>query len=207
VYIPLPLVEKTPQQTRYGYTDELPPPLIHSMSPYCTIPLPSQVSDVTEVVIHPVLRRYIRPRIYVDFSLAPTADVLPPHCLVEPATCPNLPSLTVMHPDLPVVITVHASSINPSYVTVADILNTVRSRLSFPVTEWEYLAWVADSPNSQWSDEQGHQQFMEHGAAYSAGVTMLSFLAGNTRFVGLVPSSMGSDVWVLEVMCGNARSH
>lgn len=193
---------KEAHQTLHPYTEDLPPPLIHSKSPYCRMPLPPQVSGGIEVTLHPVLRRWVQPRIDVDFSFPPTSDVVSPHCFAEPATCPKLPSLTVIQPNLPWAINVHASTINPYCVTVADVLGTIRGCLGLPVTEWEYHSWGTNPATSQRREGAANRT---HTVSYREGMTRLGFLSGKTCFAGLVPSSMGSDTWVLEVVNRRTR--
>jgi len=175
-----------------------PPPLIHDKSPYCPVPLPPQVSGVTEVALNPLLLPTPNPEVQVDFSLSFGTDGIPQDRLSEPATEPQLPSLTVIYPDLPWAITVHPSSVDSNCVTVADVLQTIHRSLSLPLAEYEYHVSLS-GPNNRRGTRSGRHRQDKNIEALWTGMTRLSFLAGKTRFVGLGPSSLGSDVWVLQV--------
>uniref|UniRef100_A0A0W0FBG6 DUF6699 domain-containing protein n=1 Tax=Moniliophthora roreri TaxID=221103 RepID=A0A0W0FBG6_MONRR len=85
------------------------------------IPLPSQLLIPVEIRLHHRLR--IHTYIFHDFSSTYLSD---------PATEPSLPSMTLIHPDLPHpvdIITVHCSMVNPNYVTVYDVLTAIGQAL------------------------------------------------------------------------------
>ncbi|KAJ7152689.1 hypothetical protein C8R43DRAFT_843348, partial [Mycena crocata] len=113
--------------------------------------------------------------------------------LAQPATYPGLPSLTVMCPHLPWLITVHASS--GGCVVVGDVLYAIRRALRIRITEDQFDEWR--------DQEEKRFQVIGRGLkrrrAYESGMTRLSFLGGRHKFAGLSESNMGCDVWVLNV--------
>jgi len=179
-----PLAPRTPPPTRSRY-----------------IPLPPQTDTNTAVSINPVLGFTPRPPITFDLSLPPSS-VTTPHChercLFEPATQPILPSLTVISPLFPWPITIHTSSINPAFVTVADVLGTISGAVQLRVTEaeFEYLASYPSvrAQNGAHSDEECRPP-----GVYRRDMKRLDFFGGKNTFLGLSKSTMGWDTWVLNV--------
>jgi hypothetical protein len=171
-----------------------PPPIIHRKPPYRCIPLPPQTGTNTAVSIHPVLEAP-RPLINFDLSLPPSSITTPQchdRCLIEPATYPTLPSLAVICSLLPWAISVHASTINPSFVTVADVLGTICRAVHLGVTEAEF-EHLASSPEAY--RDQGYRP----RGAYRQGMIRLDLFEGKNRFMGLSKSSIGWDTWELNV--------
>lgn len=81
----------------------------------------------------------------------------------------------------------------------------MRGFLGLPVTEQEYHAWVTDPADSQ-RKRGKHRRYREHVVSCGSDMTRLSFLAGKTQFNGLIPSTMGSGIWILEVVNGRINS-
>ncbi|KAF9258809.1 hypothetical protein L218DRAFT_1004562 [Marasmius fiardii PR-910] len=145
-------------------------------------PLPSQNMDGTRVMIHPRLMRRsdsTPPSIQFDLSIsfdelqhivygnqhpAPVAEYL-----LEEATNPPLPSITIVHPLLPWCITAHASGISPHGTTVVDVLCAIY--------------------------EAVQQDLYLEGRIYKR----LVFLKGRRTLVGLVESDIGGDIWEMIV--------
>lgn len=166
--IPLALPVRTPS----------PPPLIYEKSPYQCVSLPAQVES-SAVAINPVLEYSERdPLVRVDLSRRPQRYG---YCLLEPATCPPLPSLAVVSPLLPWPIVVQRSS--TKYVTVGEVLVAIRHAIRVVGRDgWDrseenaaQLAYVQD----------------EMGILENAG--------GKYRFLGLSKCPTESDTWVLHV--------
>ncbi|KAF5335591.1 hypothetical protein D9758_017957 [Tetrapyrgos nigripes] len=97
--------------------------------------------------------------------------------LAVPATSPPLPSMTVVHPELPWPITVHFSGMD--YVTVWDVLVTIVESLRLPTSV----------PLDSESDAGRRRR--------SRGGTRLDYLPGR-RLVGLKKSEVGEDMWFME---------
>jgi len=174
---------------------QTPPPITHAKSPYHCIPLPPQIDSNTAISINPVLDFTLRPPINFDFSLPPSSITTPhchEHCLFEPATNPILPSLTVISSLLPWPITIHTSSINPAFVTVADVLGTIHGAVQLRVTEAEF-EYLESYPAVRARSGYGAR------GVYRREMKRLDFFGGKNRFLGLSKSSMGWDTWVLNV--------
>jgi len=212
--IPLPTVERVPS----NHSDTLahkqlhssakpictaplaprtPPPLV----PYC-IPLPPQI-DTNTVSINPVLEFTPGPKppINFDLSLPPSCVTTPrchEQCLLEPATHPMLPSLTVISPLLPWAITIHRSSINPAFVTVADVLGTIHGAVHISVTEAEFEYLASDPAVQMRGGAYGDRGYRVRGG-YQRDMQRLDLFGGKNKFLGLSKSSMGWDTWILNV--------
>ncbi|KAI3606362.1 ste ste20 ysk protein kinase [Moniliophthora roreri] len=114
----------------------LTPPIIRR--PLACVPLPSQVDDGTIVELHPILDPREAPSFEWDMSPDSLEKMLRAHptikYLLESATNPALPSLAVVHPQLPWPVTVHRSSVNEESVTVFDVLYAVCEALQTPLS-------------------------------------------------------------------------
>jgi hypothetical protein len=147
-----------------------------------------------------VLKLSAAPKPLISFDLsAPLSSIATPYChercLFEPATHPTLPSLTVIAPLLPWPITVHPSSINPSFVSVADVLGTIYGAVHIRVTEAEFN-YLRSCPAMK---SGGYDQEFRTQVVYRRDMIRLDFFGGKNRFLGLSKSSMGWDIWVLNV--------
>ncbi|THU99594.1 hypothetical protein K435DRAFT_776950 [Dendrothele bispora CBS 962.96] len=142
-----------------------------------TVPLPPQVSDDVDVI--PLLKSCSD--LVVDLRMSSIA--LRQHArdhgwdnwLGEPATCPPIPSITVVHPVLPWMIMVHRSRYE--WVTVSEVLSSILQTMQEPV-------------GPEFVDETRHLD----GAR-----TKLDYLPG-TRLAGLRKSRRGEDVWIMDVI-------
>ncbi|KAJ7659503.1 hypothetical protein B0H17DRAFT_1096011 [Mycena rosella] len=154
--------------------------------PLRPIALPPQIPGVTSVALHPALASP-RTRLSADVDFAsirvPTPDPeRTASAWHQPATYPALPSLAIISPHLPWAITAHGQAAG---VTVADVLHAI----------WEALRLCVDQ--AQFEDD-----WELHGGMlvmYRCGMTRLDLLGGKTRFAGLGESTMGCDVWVLDL--------
>ncbi|KAF9258802.1 hypothetical protein L218DRAFT_1004556 [Marasmius fiardii PR-910] len=102
------------------------------------IPLPSQTME--EVVIHPTLQyRHHRTLEGCRLDLIGTmlhsrsGHLVSAH-LRDWATQPRLPSLSIVHPQLPWAITVHPYRLD-SYVTVQDVIRSIAESLATPTRD------------------------------------------------------------------------
>ncbi|KAJ7096573.1 hypothetical protein B0H15DRAFT_825648 [Mycena belliarum] len=160
------------------------------------VALPPQIEGITDVTMHPALVRESVLRT-IDFMSMPTPARYTSWrtLLSEPATCPGLPSLTILAPQLPWVITAHASNISLS-VSVADILAAICDALRLCVDERQFEDWVMMT-------QDGHRPCPRRrrntGIAYRPGMTRLDLFEGKTKFAGLRASAMGCDIWTLVV--------
>lgn len=166
--IPLALPARTPS----------PPTLIYEKSPYQCVSLPAQVES-SAVAINPVLEYSERdPLVRVDLSRRPQRYG---YCLLEPATCPPLPSLAVVSPLVPCAIVVQRSS--AEYVTVGEVLVAIR-----------YAIQIAGRNGWERSGERAAE------SAYAGDeARRLECLGGKHMFMGLSKSPAESDTWVLHV--------
>ncbi|KAJ7274833.1 hypothetical protein C8J57DRAFT_1312855 [Mycena rebaudengoi] len=155
------------------------------------IALPPQLAGVSAVKLSPLLRcgaaRWGSMPVDFSWTRSPTA-ASQPRQLSEPATCPGLPSLTVISELLPWPITVYASGISLRWVTVADVLGAIYEALSIHVDEQQFVDWAS---------HEGKKT--QRRLRYRKGMMRLDFLGGQTRFAGLSESEMGCDIWVLNL--------
>ncbi|KAJ7115127.1 hypothetical protein C8R43DRAFT_823510, partial [Mycena crocata] len=115
--------------------------------------------------------------------------------LSEPATYPELPSLSIVSARLPWAITAHASGREVRYLTVGDVLNAIFDALRLHVDEEHFSDWAV-IPQS--GPHRPRNALKSSGITYRNGMTRLDLLE-ETTFAGLFPSAMGCDIWVLEV--------
>jgi len=109
-----------------------------------------------------------------------------------------LPSLTVISPLLPWPITIHTSSINPAFVTVADVLGTIHGALQRRVTEAEFK-YLASYPAAQMRNGVQDDQGYRARGVYWRDMKRFDFFGSKNKFLGLSKSSMGWDTWILNV--------
>ncbi|KAJ6564977.1 hypothetical protein DFH09DRAFT_1158240 [Mycena vulgaris] len=188
--VPLPDVEIPPPDLRQytefprlaGFPDAQP----HPLRP---IALPSQIPGVTSVTLNPALAKS-RPLVAVDLASTPNPEGNA--AWHQPATYPELPSLTIISSRLPWAITAHAGRTRRC-VTVADILGAISEALRLPVDKEDFKDWVTMTQSGGYCPKGGL-------ITHHDGMTRRDLLQGRTRFAGLVPSTMGCDIWVLEVV-------
>ncbi|KAJ7115142.1 hypothetical protein C8R43DRAFT_825748, partial [Mycena crocata] len=114
----------------------------------------------------------------------------------QAATYPELPSLTIVSSRLPWAITAHASGRTLRCLTVADVLDAMFDALRLRVDEAQFEDWTLMTQNGAHSPSTG---LTRSGITYRGALTRLDLLEGKTKFFGLSPSTMGCDIWVLEV--------
>jgi hypothetical protein len=189
-----------------------------SRRPLSSIPLPSQTIPYGNgygpgdsfVALNPALEfvdDYTFSKIYADLSQSPQSIQIHPRYqkeLFQPATYP--PSLfvdIVSHALLPKPIVVHRSTINPGWVTVADVLGTLCELMKSVHVE-EMVSNVHPSQNSFGGAGLGAPG---SGGVFNNGQgsrrvrkrKMLDYLQGKHRFMGLSHSEDGSQTFVLHV--------
>ncbi|KAJ7661138.1 hypothetical protein B0H17DRAFT_1094566, partial [Mycena rosella] len=173
------------------------PACIPGAQPLRPIALPPQIPGVTSVALHPALAKS-RARLPVDFDFAsmPTtgSNAAWHRVLVESATYPELPSLSIISPRLPWAITAHASGRTLRCVTVADVLGAIYEALHLHVDREQFEDWSMTQSGSHCPRRE-----LQGGITYRYGMTRLDLLGGKTKFAGLVESTMGCDIWVVEV--------
>ncbi|KAJ8081437.1 hypothetical protein PM082_007280 [Marasmius tenuissimus] len=147
------------------------------------VPLPSQVRTI-DIELHPLLQCHPRvgtgseylpplnwdlswPRQAVDRLLRSSSHPLAPY-MRDPATLPSLPSMTVIHPQLPWPITVHSSNQSDEGVTIADVLLSIGCLMR----EMDY-----------------------DGRGGTAGVEKLCYLDGQRKLLGFIKRGPDGDVW------------
>ncbi|KAF8879363.1 hypothetical protein BD779DRAFT_1154023 [Infundibulicybe gibba] len=167
------------------------PPFAPTTPSMNCIPLPRTVGR-GHVALHPDL---CSNNISFDVSQPPVLDLGSPshnHWLHEPATYPNLQSLTILSKFLPWPIVVHASLPRPSVVTIADILSTVHKNLITPMSEHEYKVLCPNSGGPRY--------------CWNPHVTRLALLRGHYEWAGLSPSFEGPEVFFLHLHLGGSFS-
>ncbi|KAJ7021977.1 hypothetical protein C8F04DRAFT_1402633 [Mycena alexandri] len=167
------------------------------------IALPAQIPGVIAVTLNPVLR--VDGGIDVDFSALDSSTTLKlgVGVLGEPATFPGLPALTLVAPGLPWVITAHASS---GWVVVGDVLSAIGQALHMGMDEGDFEEGQEEMAEDRRKGGRGSGETTESRRMTKSrkqktwGETRLRFLGGRTRFGGLVESTMGCDVWVVNFL-------
>ncbi|THU99548.1 hypothetical protein K435DRAFT_776937 [Dendrothele bispora CBS 962.96] len=155
------------------------------------IPLPPQTSTFSPRT-HPYLEYSVQNWMYaLDFDLNITpallwqqmwdTDSLVSKYKAEPATTPGVPSMSIVHPELPWCITVHASGICGSSVAVADVITTVCKMLQLQLTAND-LSAIAN-PNFAWVSSR-----------------RLDLLNGRTRLIGLQKTSLGGEIYEMIIL-------
>ncbi|KAF8193214.1 hypothetical protein K438DRAFT_1761918 [Mycena galopus ATCC 62051] len=89
------------------------------------VDLPPQISGVTTVTLNPVLRSGA----HIDVNFASIPGLIDAGVAVQPATFPELPSMTLLSKALPWAITVHAST---GFVAVGDVYTGNSPGVSHP---------------------------------------------------------------------------
>ncbi|KAK7046475.1 hypothetical protein R3P38DRAFT_2506672 [Favolaschia claudopus] len=184
----LPPITTSPIHPDFSFsTVRAQPAPIPMMPKSKSVPLPAQVSGITEVALHPALRFGCRDTlIKMDFGLdLDDSDSVDARALEleETATFPRLPSLTLICSRLPWVIIVHARG---DWVTVGDVLVTIRRALEIPLTAKDVEEWMR-------SRKFGKTQTLKRHGLES--MTRMDLLEGRTVFAGLSTSAMGCEIW------------
>ncbi|KAJ7751497.1 hypothetical protein DFH07DRAFT_826258 [Mycena maculata] len=170
------------------------PPRPNRITP---VALPSQIQGVTSIVLHPTLTKPMA-RLALDFAAIPTAESNAAWgpLLSQPATHPELPSLTIISPRLPWAITAHASGRTLRCLTVADVLGAIHQALRLQVDEDQFVDMTQGGGHCSRRGINGNG----NGGITYRGMTRMDLLEGRTRFAGLFASDMGCDIWILQVM-------
>ncbi|KAF9488796.1 hypothetical protein BDN71DRAFT_1512726 [Pleurotus eryngii] len=168
------------------------PPVVYDKSPYSCIPLPSQLDDCHEpVILHPMLRYSHIDRLEFDL-LNPGECVVRltsrGYGLLEPATHPPLPSLSLLIPSFPWPLTVHASSTwrGVPVVTVLDVLSELYRALRMAAAEDVVCGGLIASGRLDARTEPRVLQRLE-------------YLRGRRKFLGLTSSNVVGDVMIVHV--------
>ena len=124
--------------------------------------------------------------------------------LVEQATTPALPALSIISIHFPWSIDVHAS--NGSYVTLEDLFDSVYHSLRTNVTANEYDLLVLPHKDDKKRAARAYKQRYERIRNISAqdeekrgGMKRIDFLMGRTRFHSISNTGRRSDEWRLDV--------
>ncbi|KAF7419497.1 hypothetical protein PC9H_002088 [Pleurotus ostreatus] len=176
------------------------PPVVHDKSPYSCVPLPSQLDDCHEpVILHPMLRYSHVDRL--EFDLGNPGECTARltsrgHGLLEPATYPPLPSLSLLIPSFPWPITVHASSAwrGVPVVTVLDILSELDRALRIAAAEDVVRGGLIASGR-----RQNRQSPRLDARTEPRVLQRLEYLRGRKKFIGLTKSNVGGDVMIVHV--------
>jgi len=177
------------------------PSFIHQNSPYANISLPPISSR--PVTLHPLLRYEPMPCIEYSMVLSPSSatpsrpHLTHPRWLQEPATYPNIGSLTIRATWQERAIVVFAGEAAYGFVTIWDVLVAVYRALRAKAT---YIhANAHQNPNGLALFHQPVQQgVLKPGEGIIRASTM-SLLQGHTAWRGLSPSTVEADVWLLHI--------
>ncbi|KAJ7773977.1 hypothetical protein B0H16DRAFT_1684923 [Mycena metata] len=157
-----------------------------------SIALPAQIPGIIAVTLNPALR--FGAGIDVDFIALESLAKLGAGLLGETATFPGLPSLTLVSPYLPWVITAHASN---RWVVVGDILSAIGQALHMRIVEGELEEGYEEMAKDRRTGLRGSNEITEGRRMTKShnqktwAETRLRLLGGRTRFGGLVESVMG----------------
>lgn len=180
----------------------LPPARKHSLPP----------PRASVVRLHPLLEDSSRPEIIYDVRNPPSTigartHTISPGELNEPATYPQMPSLTIIHKYLPWIIHITGSgysrSRRMSYVTVWDVLKTVHASLRANVSQTEYdRAGRSGSYQERVrrAYEARYRSIRDRSANKEekmGGVRRVDFLVEYVRFIGLVPHNLEKGEFML----------
>ncbi|KDQ54320.1 hypothetical protein JAAARDRAFT_135788 [Jaapia argillacea MUCL 33604] len=130
-----------------------------------------------------------------------------PHVLMEPATYPALPSMTILCNRLPWQIRItplSSSHYRPNFVTLSDVVTTLYTTLRTPVSSAEFGSlphaeqrYVSDAFTERWKSVGGGHREKEREKA--KGIKRVDWFCGRTGFDGLDRMSGGGEKWVLRV--------
>ncbi|KAJ7230921.1 hypothetical protein B0H12DRAFT_1147214 [Mycena haematopus] len=156
---------------------------------------------------HNLLALSPAPLLDFDVSFHPSTitthlPALSPAGFLEPAVHPPQAAITLVTPHLPWAICVPAS--NATYVTVADVLNTIYRTLREGATPGEFEALRTDKLMRRVSGAytrrcerlRGHRAYEQEKRE---GVKRVDFLMGYHRFRGIAPKEGAPDVWQLTI--------
>ena len=138
----------------------------------------------------------------------------PPHLISamegssQPATHPPLQQLTIVHPLFMWNVEVFPSSSTSAVcVTVKDVLSTLYRELAKGVDPAHYADLTPAErqcvDNAYFSRCSDIQDVNQRNHTKSRGVIKLDFLAGQTHFMGLSGTTIGPDIWELNVSCAS----
>ena len=122
--------------------------------------------------------------------------------LVEQATTPPLPALSITSVHLPWTIDVHAS--NGSFVTLEDLFDSIYHSLRTNITadEYDLLPFQDDKKRATRAYKQRYGRIRSISAQdeeKQGGMKRIDFLMGCTRFRSLSNTGHRSDEWRLSV--------
>ncbi|KAK0472278.1 hypothetical protein IW261DRAFT_1343689 [Armillaria novae-zelandiae] len=127
-----------------------------------------------------------------------------PNSLSEPAISPPVPHLTLTSPHLFWRISVRPS-LNGTYVTVSDVLFAMYNGLRENISPAEFYGLPSKTEMRRVTEayEQRYRRIKSRSGSYEekkAGVKRVDFFMGRTRFAGLMSSTKGHDVWVMNIL-------
>lgn len=156
----------------------------------------SPVSTKGAVLLHPALSPQSAPTIAFTLGHGFRLAVQAPQVLLESATSPPLPYLTIKSAALPWSVPISARKPD-AFVTVGDVFDALRDELRRTVKRKEFEF------ETQARQEQISFAFYRRTNgdenAYSAGLCRVDFLAGQNYFFGLSATMEGPTVWQLHV--------
>lgn len=177
------------------------PSLIHQNSPYGNVGLPSMSS--IPVTLHPLLRYEPTPCIEYSMVLPPSSaapsrpHLTHPRWLQEPATSPNLGSLTIRATWQERAIVVFAGEAAYGFVTIWDVLVTVYRALRSKVT-YTHANTYQNTNDLALFYRPAQRSAVQPGEG-TIRTSIMNLLQGRTAWRGLSPSTVEADVWLLHI--------
>lgn len=179
-----------------------PPPLINQNSPYARVPLPPMAC--VPVTLHPLLGYEPRPCIAYSIILSPSCATLTrlhlthPRWLQEPATCPNLPYLTIRAIWQERVIVVFPENALNGFVAVWDVLVAVHRALRAKARYNLANTYQNANESALLYRSRPPQNFILPDEA-AIRESMMMLVQGRTSWRGLSPAAGEAHVWLLHI--------
>ena len=189
----------TPPQMSHGLPG--PSPYTISYDPHFPAKLPHYVAPLR---LHPLLESAAVNWDLMENPSTITLDnyLLSSRLLVEQATTPPLPALSIISIHLPWTINIRAS--NGSYVTLEDFFESVYRSLRTNITtnEFNLLPHQNDKKRATRAYERRYRRLRSisaHDEEKRGGMKRIDFLMGRTRFHSISSTGRRSDEWRLNV--------
>ena len=190
----------TPPQTSHGFQGPSPFPI--SSDPNFPTKLPP---NVVPPRAHPLLESAVF--IWDLIEKPTTIDVsnytISRRLLLEQATNPPLPALSITSSLLPSRWTIHVPASNGSYVTLKDLFDAIYHSLRMNIVTNEFISLhQTDQTRATRAYKQRYRRFRDitaHDQEQRGGMKRVDFLMGHTRFHSISKTGRRPDEWQLNV--------
>ena len=123
--------------------------------------------------------------------------------LVEQATNPPLPALSITSSLLPSRWTIHVPASNESYVTLEDLFDAIYHSLRINIATNEFISLhQTDQTRATRAYEQRYRRFRDitaHDHEQRGGMKRVDFLMGRTRFQSISNTGRRAHEWRLNI--------